>query len=97
MSNYDKLHHCRASIAKAELELQEARDQLDGISADAGELPAVITPTRFEAAYRALARDTTAGGHDYYDQWTPAGQAAYRRHTRAVLEGAGFQVQEDPR
>lgn len=94
MSNYDKLHRSHAAIVKAEEKLQEARDQLDGISVDGGAMPAVITPTRFEAGYRALARAITVGGHDHYDQWTPASQASHRRYARAAFEGAGFQVRE---
>ncbi|WP_258933226.1 hypothetical protein [Nesterenkonia pannonica] len=39
MSNYDNLHHCRASIDNAEVELQQARAYLDGVSADAGSYP----------------------------------------------------------
>ncbi|MGJ9405280.1 hypothetical protein ACHABQ_03010 [Nesterenkonia aurantiaca] len=93
MTDYDKLHRCRALVQSAELQLQEARDQLDGINPDGGELPTVIGPVRFEEAYRGLSRHL-GGGHDYYDQWTPHSQAAHRRHTRAVLESAGFQVQE---
>ncbi|KUG58957.1 hypothetical protein [Nesterenkonia jeotgali] len=93
MSNYDKIHRCRALITSAELQLQEARDQIDGLSPDGAELPAVITPTRFEDAYRGLARHL-GGGHDYYDQWTEPSQASHRGYARAVLESAGFQVQE---
>lgn len=93
MSNYDKLHRCRALIQSAELQLGEARDQIDGINPDGGELPTIISPARFEDAYRGLARHL-GGGHDYYDQWTPPSQASHRGYARAVLEAAGFQVEE---
>lgn len=93
MSDYDKLHRCRERINTAVLELQEAKDQLDGLSPDGGELPTIISPGRFEEAYRGLARHL-GGGHDYYDQWTQPSQASHRGYARAVLEGAGFQVQE---
>ncbi|PRZ15168.1 hypothetical protein [Nesterenkonia sandarakina] len=93
MTDYDKIHRCRAGINTAVLQLQEAKDQLKGINPDGGELPTVIGPVRFEDAYRGLAR-AIGGGHDYYDQWTPASQASHRGYARVVLEGAGFQVQE---
>lgn len=94
MSNYDKLSRLRASLIKVEGELEEAHIHLDGINPDGGEQVTTITPLRFEAAYRALSRHLGHGGHDYYDQWTPAGQRAHRGYARAVLEGAGFNVQE---
>lgn len=93
MTDYDKLHRCRAAINTAVLQLQEAKDQLDGINPDGGALPTVIGPVRFEEAYRGLARHL-GGGHDYDDQWTQPSQASHRGYARAVLEGAGFQVQE---
>lgn len=95
-NNYDLLAEAGGEIRAAQDSLTDALERLEAISPDGGELPAVITPTRFEAAYRGLAR-SLGWGHDYYDQWTPASQASHRKHTRAVLEGAGFQVQEDPR
>lgn len=96
MSNYDKVQWCHAAISNAEVDIQEAKAYLDGINPDGGTEPTVITPTRFEAAYRALSRARTNGGHDYYDQWTPASQRAHRGYARAVLEGAGFTVKEAP-
>lgn len=95
MSTYDALHQARHQINEAERQLQQACDHLDGINPDGGTEPVAITPTRFEDAYRALSRARTNGGHDYYDQWTPAGQRSHRRYARAVLEGAGFTVKED--
>lgn len=94
MSDYDKRHYAVSAIEDAELRLQEARFALAGINPDGGEAPVIITPTRFEAAYRGLARAIANGGHDYYDRWTPDSQRTHRGHARAVLEAAGFKVQE---
>ena len=94
MSNYDALHKARKEIIEAERLLSDAYHTLDAINPDGGEQVTTITPTRFEAAYRALSRARTHGGGDYYDMWTPASQRAHRGYARAVLEGAGFKVQE---
>lgn len=93
MTATSKLHQGLAAIQEAEERLKEARKVLRTVYADGGELPTVIGPIRFEEAYRGLARHL-GGGHDYYDQWTQPSQASHRGYARAVLEGAGFQVQE---
>lgn len=94
MSNYDALTDGRAWIEEAQSSLNSALHYLYKVNPDGGTEPTVITPTRFEAAYRALSRARTNGGHDYYDRWTPASQRAHRGYARAVLEGAGFTVKE---